>query len=153
MPPLRGHGRFPKSARVLTKREYDRVHRQGIRVHRPHFTVVCARSEAGPRFGCAVSRKVGKAVLRNRLKRLMREVFRQSREDLPRVDLVVILRPSAAELAHSGLVSMAEALLPAWREAIQRIEKSPPRKRRRSPSGGSPRKKPRSSEEDERRRR
>ena len=152
MPSLEGRGRFPKSSRVLTKREYDRIHRQGTRVHRPDFTIVCARSTRGPRFGCAVSRKVGNAVVRNRLKRLMREVFRQSSQDLPSVDLVVILRPSAAGLARGGLVSMAEALLPAWSEAIQRVEKTPPRKRRRSP-GGSPRTKPRSSEEDERRRR
>jgi ribonuclease P protein component len=118
---LSGRGAFPKSARVLQRREFDKIHQRGVRVHGPDFTVVACRSvdpaAKGARFGCAVSRKVGNAVVRNRLKRLMREVFRQCRWSLPKVDLVVILRPAAAARARGGLDDLARDLIPAFERA------------------------------------
>jgi ribonuclease P protein component len=52
-----------------------------------------------PRLGITASRKVGTAVVRQRLKRWVREVYRrgQERRDLPAVDLVVHLQPAAAQ--------------------------------------------------------
>jgi ribonuclease P protein component len=53
-----------------------------------------------PRLGVTVSRRVGNAVVRNRIKRGVREWFRRSRKGLEeRVDLVVIARASARELS------------------------------------------------------
>jgi ribonuclease P protein component len=69
-----------------------------------HFVVLLARREpeasAGrPRLGVTVSRRVGNAVVRNRVKRRIREWFRRSQRLLaPRVDLVVIARQGAASL-------------------------------------------------------
>ena len=59
------------------------------------------REEKGPpRLGTTVSRKVGNAVVRNRVKRAIREWFRQHRSQLPQsTDMVVIARPPAAELS------------------------------------------------------
>lgn len=126
---LTGRGRLPKSARVRERREYDKIHQRGVRVQRTSFTLICCRSidpgAGGARFGCAVSRKVGNAVTRNRLKRLMREVFRQCRERLPKVDLVVILRPSAESLTRGGLEAMSAELLPAFEEASNRALSAP----------------------------
>ena len=133
---LRGYGRFPKAARVRRRDEYDRIHQRGVRLHRPQFTVVCLKSTLengdGARFGCAVSRKVGNAVVRNRLKRLMRELFRQTRSGLPDVDLVTILKPSAAGFAKEGLEKFAQVLVPAWLEAAERALRSSGKDKRQS---------------------
>ncbi|MBX2812326.1 MAG: ribonuclease P protein component [Myxococcales bacterium] len=136
---LSGYGKYPKSSRLRHRKEFDRIHQRGVRIHRELFTVVCVRSLEGPthgaRFGCAVSRKVGNSVVRSRLKRLLRELFRRSRSGLPSVDLVTILRPGAAVFASSGLEELGAVLLPAWGEASSRAMKAKdaPRRRRCRP--------------------
>ena len=59
-------------------------------------------SDGGTRLGITVTRRVGKAVIRNRLKRSVREVFRRQRAALPeKLDVVVIARGGAALLRAS----------------------------------------------------
>jgi len=80
------------------------VARLGQRMTTEHFVVLLARREPEtsadqPRLGVTVSRRVGNAVVRNRVKRGIREWFRRSQRLLaPRVDLVVIARQGAARL-------------------------------------------------------
>jgi ribonuclease P protein component len=64
--------------------------------------------DAGPdaarsRVGITVSSRVGNAVVRNRVKRGVREFVRRSKTLLPGGDLVIIAKPSAATLAHDML--------------------------------------------------
>jgi ribonuclease P protein component len=71
------------------------------------------RGTSGPvrRIGITASRKVGGAVVRNRVKRGVREWFRRSRQALPAdVDVVVIARPGAGELSGSDIQARLSGL-------------------------------------------
>lgn len=67
-------------------------------MHTPSFVVITRpNSERQSRLGITVSAKVGNAVVRNRIKRLLRECFRQLRgEIVPSKDVLVIARKGAA---------------------------------------------------------
>ena len=63
-------------------------------------------------MGITVSGKVGNAVVRNRIKRLVREFFRRGRRDLARgIDVLVIARKRAIDLSFSQVVSELEEVL------------------------------------------
>ena len=71
-----------------------------------------AARAAAPRLGITVSRRVGNAVTRNRVKRAIREWFRCSRCGLPAAsDLVVIARPGAGRLAPPEVHGELDSLL------------------------------------------
>lgn len=76
------------------------------------FVVQCSRNEAGTaRLGMAVStRAAGNSVVRNRLRRLIRESFRMHRQDLPSVDVLVTARPAAAQAENRVVFESLEGL-------------------------------------------
>ena len=96
-------GPFRRGDRLLRSSEFSKVGREGYRVAEPTFVLLVARRDSahGPaqRLGVTVSRKVGGAVVRNRVKRRIREWFRHTRPKLRQgIDLLVIGRSAAAGL-------------------------------------------------------
>ncbi len=94
--PAAGSQRFGKEDRLLLRPEFRRAAAVGSRRVSNHFIVYLSRNKLGrPRLGITASRKVGTAVVRNRIKRLVREYFRGSRDRLPPSDDVLVIARKA----------------------------------------------------------
>ena len=94
--------RFPKTARIRCADEFQRVREQGVRFSAGRITVAAA-SGSEKRLGVVVSRKVGGAVQRNRIKRTIREMFRGNQEEFPHGDCVVVAHVGAAKLDNASI--------------------------------------------------
>jgi ribonuclease P protein component len=93
----RAGGRLSRSA------EFERVYRQGRSTANRHLVLYTFANPAAarPRLGLSVSRKVGNAVQRNKVKRLLREAFAHAEPGLlDGHDVVLVARPAAGELAE-----------------------------------------------------
>ena len=111
-------GRFRRPDRLRVSRDYQRVAAVGDRFAPSEFVVLVA--PAGPvptgrvRLGITASRKVGNAVVRNRVKRAVREWFRGFRGRIDAgtggLDVVVIARRAAAELDSQGVAARLGSL-------------------------------------------
>jgi len=101
-------GRLSRSA------EFERVYRQGRSTANRHLVLYAFPNAASdrPRLGLSVSRKVGGAVERNKVKRMLRESFARVEPTLREgQDVVLVARPSAAELVErEGLAGVDGAL-------------------------------------------
>jgi ribonuclease P protein component len=109
-------GRGPKRRRLSRSAEFERVYRQG-RSKGNRFLVLYAfpredAGEDGPRLGLSVGRRVGGAVDRTRVKRVLREAFWEEATRLPLgSDYVVVARPEALALAErEGTAGVRSAL-------------------------------------------
>ncbi|HEX4115224.1 MAG TPA: ribonuclease P protein component [Solirubrobacteraceae bacterium] len=105
----RGRGK-----RLSRSAEFERVYRQGRSVANRHLVLYSFPNESidRPRLGLSVSRKVGGAVERNHVKRLLREAFAGVEDQLEGAnDIVVVARPEVRELAErEGLEGIDGAL-------------------------------------------
>jgi ribonuclease P protein component len=97
---------------VRRRGEFLAIQRSGRRWRSPSFVVIRRTSPTGQtRLGVTVSRRVGNAVERNRVKRLVREAFRTSAPELvPAQDIVVIARSGAHELEYAEVAAELRAV-------------------------------------------
>ncbi|HEV8694341.1 MAG TPA: ribonuclease P protein component [Lysobacter sp.] len=98
------NARFPRTARVRARADFDRIFEHGRRQATPRLALHWHAIDTPARLGLAVSRKVDPhAVGRNRIKRILRDVFRQHREQLAAGDYVVVARVAARDATHEQL--------------------------------------------------
>jgi ribonuclease P protein component len=106
--------RSSSRARLSRSAEFERVYRQGRSTANRHFVLYAFPNPSAerPRLGLSVSRKVGGAVERNRVERLLREAFARAEPELRTgQDVVLVARPAARELAErEGLEGVDAAL-------------------------------------------
>jgi ribonuclease P protein component len=95
---------FSRDDRLRKRTEFEECYSSGVRVSGRHFLVfLLARPGAEkPRIGISVSKRVGDAVTRNRVKRRIRELFRRTRPARA-IEVVVNARPSAGSAPFGEL--------------------------------------------------
>ncbi|MCC6750508.1 MAG: ribonuclease P protein component [Deltaproteobacteria bacterium] len=113
--------RLLRADRLTQRREYLAVQGQGRKVHLDHLLAFIRPSSGRRRLGITVSRKVGNAVIRNRLKRLIREAWRRCKGQFPMgYDLVLVAKRSGAEATYADV----------FRQLLQVARKMEPKRQR-----------------------
>lgn len=101
---------------MRSSRDFRQAYRRGRRVHGDFAVLHVRRNGAGrPRLGLTAGRRVGGAVARNRLRRRVREHYRQvvAPTGLPAVDVVVHFRPGAADVERRAFYGELDRLFGA----------------------------------------
>jgi len=113
---------FPKGLRIRKRAEYLEIQRSGTAVHGRVLIGIVRRAQGGgtARLGITTTRKLGSAVARNRVRRLVREAFRRNRGALPAgADVVVVAKRAAA---GSPAALIADDLLEIGHRAARLLE-------------------------------
>ncbi|MGH9487542.1 MAG: ribonuclease P protein component [Terriglobales bacterium] len=102
--------RWPQRRRLLRRREFRAAYEQGLRRSSRHFTVFgLASAQPGVRFGITASRKLGPAVVRNRLRRRTRELLRRLPAGIAGIGCAVVVNPRPS-VATAGFAELAREL-------------------------------------------
>lgn len=96
---------FPSELRLRKSEEFKMVIETGKKRVFPNFVVFLRSNELShPRLGITISKNIGKAHTRNRIKRLLREYFRLHQNDYKNnMDIVIIARKGASELDYKAV--------------------------------------------------
>ena len=116
--------RFPRRRRLTRPDEFNRVYGQGRRTRQGPLVVHALPNACGhARLGLSVSKKVGNAVDRNRVKRRLRDAFRHLQHQLPgSYDLVITVQPHDVRSrpdCRTLLQHAAEKLHRKWTQSIE----------------------------------
>jgi ribonuclease P protein component len=105
--------------RLRTRAEFDRAFRRGVRLGGPLFVLIAVPNGAGEdRLGLAVNRRVGGSVVRNRVRRMLRESFRRKQDVVSGGhDLVIVARGEMAGCTQNEVDI-------ALRERLERLRRS-----------------------------
>ena len=97
--------RFPHRHRIVRSTDYRAIYNTGKKIHTDKFVLFGRENDKGhARLGITVSRKIGCASIRNRVKRLFREIFRRSATEIPdNFDIVVNAKSGCAKAGFTEL--------------------------------------------------
>lgn len=140
-PQAKAGATFPRAARLLKHSDFDRVYKQGRRHFSSHLTAFYLRRaedalpeknsspQESARVGFTVGKVLGGAVVRNRIKRRLREAVRQKHSLLPAaVDVVINPKKSVLTLEFSVVLEEIARALSAIADKLTRKEKVTPEK-------------------------
>ncbi|GAC1444017.1 MAG: ribonuclease P protein component [Chloroflexota bacterium] len=104
---------LPQEFRLKRSKEFAKVRRFGRSTGSPLVAIYVLRTRSSQcRIGFSVSKRVGKATIRNRVKRLLREATRQQLHNVrPGCDMVLIARPAAAHASYSQVAETVAYVL------------------------------------------
>jgi ribonuclease P protein component len=113
-PPTQAHDRrfsvvtaekFPRAVRIVRSSDYQAIYKTGFKIHSSHFVLFSRGNTLGhSRLGITASRKVGGAVVRNRAKRMFREIFRRLFNQIPnRFDMVINAKSNCHGVSYEDL--------------------------------------------------
>lgn len=102
-------------AEITVKENYEfrRIYRKGKSVVSPYMVLYCQKNRQGrTRLGVTVSTKLGKAVVRNRVRRRFRELWRLHKDQMiPGWDIILVARVRAVEAPYQKLDKVYSKLL------------------------------------------
>ena len=102
--------KFPREARLVRRGAFDAVYRAGKRLSSPHFTLFVRSNElALSRFGFSIKKALGGAVVRNRIRRRVREIVRCHRQEIP-TGWDIVIHPKST-VGKAPFAVLAEDLL------------------------------------------
>ena len=103
---------LPRQRRILRRFDFLRIQQRGVRTSTNAFTLaVMAVADRPGRLGLTVSKKVGKANVRNLIKRRLRHLVRENKAWIAMRDVVILVHPPAPELSFADLASsLAQAM-------------------------------------------
>ncbi len=106
-----GRFSFPKKNRLVSNRQFKAVLARKLSVSDGLLRLYMSENDCGyPRLGVSVEKSCGNAVVRNRLKRLLREAFRQSQDRIPAgFDYLLMILPGSAKLDKSTSIKETAA--------------------------------------------
>jgi len=107
--------------------DFEIIAKEGVRRHTKNFLIIARRNDQGfSRVGAVAGKKLGKAVERNRVKRLVREFFRRNKNKLPpSTDYVIVGKKGAQDLQYAHVVAELSALVEPRMENGHRSEIGP----------------------------
>jgi len=98
---------YNRDMRICISSDYNYILNNGVKYNSKSFILFCLKKKCGPtRLGIIASKKVGGAVLRNYLKKVFRDIYRNEYNNFRNsLDMVIILKKNAQNFSYSQLKS------------------------------------------------